>query len=288
MKDAVIGIDIGGSHITACVVNIHDKQVLQHTYVRDHIDPSQSPENIIEAWAKIISDCGNKHQEKMEHIGIAMPGPFDYEKGISYIQGLHKYESLYGLNVKALLAEALHISTEHIRMMNDASAFLAGEANAGAGKNCNHLVGLTLGTGLGSSIYDGEKFEDCELWRFPFRESRAEEYVLSRWFVSTHRNRTKETVTGVKELAVKAETDEKVMEMFKAFGATLGEVLVSRFHQSFPEKIVIGGNIANAWDLFINESRQWLQKHGHNCTLVKATLGEQAALIGAACLWLKD
>lgn len=286
MKNTIIGVDIGGSHITACMVNVRDMQVLQHTYVRNHIDPSQSQDNIIQAWAKIIKDCNDLYHEKVDHIGIAMPGPFDYEQGISYIQGLHKYESLYGQNVKVLLANALHILPGDIRMMNDASAFLAGEANAGAGKDCHNLVGLTLGTGLGSAIHQDEKFEDGELWALPFRESRAEEYLSSRWFVATHRNRTNETVKGVKELAEKAAHDEAIMQLFKDFGATLGEVLVTRFHHHFPERIVVGGNIAHAWNLFVDESRQWLHKNGHSCELVKATLGEKAALIGAACLWL--
>ncbi|HRP57404.1 hypothetical protein, partial [Agriterribacter sp.] len=65
-------------------------------------------------------------------MGIAMPGPFDYEKGISYITGLHKYEYLYGLNVKELLAAELNIPLGNIRMMNDAAAYLAGELKAGA------------------------------------------------------------------------------------------------------------------------------------------------------------
>ncbi len=30
------------------------------------------------------------------YIGIAMPGPFDYEQGISQITGLHKFESSTG------------------------------------------------------------------------------------------------------------------------------------------------------------------------------------------------
>ena len=37
--------------------------------------------------------------ENVKGIGFAMPGPFDYVKGICYIQGVAKYENLYGINV---------------------------------------------------------------------------------------------------------------------------------------------------------------------------------------------
>ncbi len=60
-----------------------------------------------------------------------MPGPFDYEKGISFIKDQNKYESLYGLNVKEMMAERLGVSTDHIRLMNDAGCFLQGEVMGG-------------------------------------------------------------------------------------------------------------------------------------------------------------
>ena len=67
-------------------------------------------------------------------IGIAMPGPFDYENGICYIKGLDKYESLFNLNVKEMLAQQLNIERSDIYMMNDASCFLKGEVFGGVAK----------------------------------------------------------------------------------------------------------------------------------------------------------
>ena len=86
-----------------------------------------------------------------------MPGPFDYEEGVSLITGLHKFESLYGLNVKELLAASLHIVPGMIQMNNDAICYLAGERKAGAVKDGSYVAGLTLGTGLGSAIYRNER-----------------------------------------------------------------------------------------------------------------------------------
>ena len=43
--------------------------------------------------------------EKLNGIGIAMPGPFDYEKGISLMR--HKFEPLYAQDVKSFLQERI-------------------------------------------------------------------------------------------------------------------------------------------------------------------------------------
>ncbi|MFT3701831.1 MAG: ROK family protein [Agriterribacter sp.] len=285
MSNIVAGIDIGGSHITTALVDLQHARILEHTRVRNAIDPSQHSTAIIHAWAEAIKICYGKYDMPVDRIGIAMPGPFDYEEGISFIKGLHKYETLYGLNVKALLSAELNIQSAHIRMINDATAFLCGEAKAGAGKGCKHVSGITLGTGLGSALYLNDQFEEMELWSFPFRNDRAEEFLSTRWFISAYEERSSQKVAGVKDLATIANTDPIAMQLFKDFGCTLAEVLVQKFSNHFPQRIVVGGNIAKAWHLFQHHCKDVLNEQGFVCELVPAQLGEDAALIGAAYLW---
>ncbi|MBX3257425.1 MAG: ROK family protein [Chitinophagaceae bacterium] len=285
MRSTVIGVDIGGTHITSCVVDIATAAVMEDTRIRGDIDPLQNREQVIRSWADNIAACAGRSGNLVQRIGIAMPGPFDYEQGISFISGLHKYECLYGVNVKELLAAALQIPAANIRMMNDATAFLAGETKSWAGRDCKHVVGITLGTGLGSAMYLDGCFEDGDLWNFPFRDSRAEEYLSSRWFTAAYRQRTGHNIKGVKELVVKAMEDTMVADIFKDFGYTLAEVLIKRFSKKFPRRIVVGGNISKAWNLFQPHASAQLQENGFVCELLPARLGEDAALVGAACLW---
>lgn len=285
MDNLIIGVDIGGTHITACMVNTDTGQIIEGACVRGEIDPLQNKAHVICSWAKTIAACAKQHGSSIDCVGIAMPGPFDYEKGISRITGLHKYECLYGLNVKELLSAELGITSGSIRMMNDATAYLAGELKTGAGKGCDHIVGITLGTGLGSAMHEHGIFQEGDLWCFPFRQSRAEEFLSSRWFVTEYAKRKKENVTGVKELASIAHEDAIAGKLFEEFGYTLGEVLKDRFSGHFPERIVIGGNIAKAWDLFKPFCEEVLRQHAPACKLKPAQLGENAALIGAAYLW---
>ena len=92
-------------------------------------------------------------------------------------------------------------------------------------------------------------------------------------------------MTGVKELAAIAGNDAIAMKLFEEFGYTLGEVLKDRFPGHFPERIVVGGNIAKAWHLFKSYCEEALRRHTLSCMLAPAQLGENAALIGAAYLW---
>ena len=59
-------------------------------------------------------------------MGIAMPGLFDYETGVSYIRYMNKYDALYEVN-EEILAQKLSLQESDIKMRNDAEAFLIGE-----------------------------------------------------------------------------------------------------------------------------------------------------------------
>src|SRR6187551_2712087 len=130
-NDIVVGIDIGGSHITAALVDLKAHAIVPGSLTRSSVDARGNAEQVIKEWTTAIVGRRTNKNGTSKKIGIAMPGPFDYEKGISLISGLDKYESLYNLNVKELLAAELGIASADIFMMNDASCFLKGEVFGG-------------------------------------------------------------------------------------------------------------------------------------------------------------
>jgi glucokinase len=288
MENIVIGIDIGGSHISVCMVDTGKAEWLDHSFVRVKVDPHGSARNIIETWAAAIASCMKQVPLSHYRIGIAMPGPFDYAKGISLITGLHKFESLYGLNVKQLLAQQLGIPVEHIRMVNDASAFLLGEVMCGAGKGHSRAAGVTLGTGLGSAGFFEDAIRDGDLWCTDFKSARAEDYLCSRWFVQEYEalgRADSKTINGVKDLAPLFHTDPEVRSLFTTFGRHLAEVLLMKYPPAIQDVIIVGGNITKAWDLFIPATLDWCREQGVELNIRPALLGENAAVAGAAFLW---
>lgn len=279
------GVDIGGSHITAALVDQATGAVVPGSWRRDSVPASGTAAEIIEAWASVIAACYENHSLPAR-IGIAMPGPFDYEAGISFIRGQHKYESLYGLNIKELLSEKLGLPKSSICLTNDAACFLQGEVYAGAAKGHAAVIGLTLGTGLGSATFFQNKVEDAAWWNSPFRESIAEDYLSSRWFVQRYQQLANLTVPNVKQL-LNTGDEEGIRVIFDEFGATLGEFLSEKLQQRMAEVVVIGGNIAQAFPLFEKKLIEVLHTNGYQVPVRQAMLGEQAALIGAATAGLE-
>ena len=283
-NNIVTGIDIGGSHITAALIDLDAHSIIRDSLIRHHVNSKGDTGQIIKEWTDAITACKACHTGASNKIGIAMPGPFDYTNGISLIKGLDKFETLYNLNVKELLAWSLKIESTDIFMMNDASCFLKGEVFGGAASNCNTAIGITLGTGLGSATYKNGIVYDGDLYYTPYKDTTAEEYLSTRWFIKRYQELTGTTPKNVKEISEQIPSNTAASEVFSEFGNNLGEVLAAYIKKHRAETVVIGGNIIKAWELFINQTRQVLQQHALEVCVVKSVLGEEAALLGAGSL----
>ena len=269
-----LGVDIGGSHITAAVVDMEGRSILKDSYRRSRVDSRSSAENIIDQWCATIVEAIDSGGREVNDIGIAMPGPFDYAEGISYIKQQDKYDSLYGLNVKGLLTMALS-GPSTIRFENDAACFLKGEMFAGAARSVENVLGFTLGTGLGSAVAVDGNAKDAELWNSPFKEGIAEDYLSTRWFLKRYHELSGLHIENVKQLCLSEHRDLS-REIFDEFGGNLRLFISQQIKVHHPEVIVIGGNIALAFDQFHHHLADF------NISTNKAVLGEEAALLGAA------
>ncbi len=283
-NNIVTGIDIGGSHITAALIDLQDHSIIRNSLIRRHINSKGNADQIIKEWAGAIDDCKAYYSKTSKRLGIAMPGPFDYEKGISFIKDQDKFEALYSLNIKELLAKELKIEESDIFMMNDASCFLKGEVFGGAARDGNKVIGITLGTGLGSATFKDGVIYDGDLFYTSYKDGTAEDYVSTRWFIKKHKELTGTTAKNVKEIREQVPVNKTATSLFTEFGKNLGEVLAMYVKKHDAELVVIGGNIINAWELFIPETKNILSNYSIRVSLLKAKLGEEAALLGAGSL----
>lgn len=278
----VLAADIGGTHITSAVVDRGTYRIVPHTMVRNTLNSLGSAKSILQAWADTLKASQERFSSSLLAVGIAMPGPFDYEKGISLIQGQDKYDSLYGVCVKEELAAALGVAKSSIGMINDAAAFLQGEVFAGGYDTKEKVLGITLGTGLGSAIWtQNQHSKDAALWNTPYQDSIMEEFLATRWFVEQAKQHLGGQVDGLRELL---ELDGHVSVKGKILNNYSEHLL--HFLHFFSERescqnFIIGGNIAKAW-LRIRENycREFDQ-----FDIQISQLGEHAALIGAATLF---
>ncbi|MFN0215070.1 MAG: ROK family protein, partial [Saprospiraceae bacterium] len=193
-----IGTDIGGTHITCAAVNIQNGALILDSLARATYDHEASAELIFQSWAKALNQTISKIEDSdLAGIGFAIPGPFDYRNGISKME--HKFKNLYNIHIPSALNPLLTSPRDlPMRFLNDASSFAVGEAWMGEGRGFEKVVVITLGTGFGSAFTDkgvpivsGESVpkEGC-LWHLPFKDSIADDYFSTRWFIGEYQKQT--------------------------------------------------------------------------------------------------
>lgn len=281
IKNLVAGVDIGGSHIAAALIDTNTGEILEHTRRRLKVDPVGSSDHIIGQWASVIADCYIAGDSLPYRIGIAMPGPFDYKQGVSYIKGQSKFDSLYGINIRQRLAEQLNIEATGIVFSNDAESYLKGEMLHGAGKGFTRTIGLTIGTGLGSAISLDGKTRDAELWCSAFHGSMAEDHLSSRWFINRYRQLTGGMVENVQQLLHHSAIQPAVQEIMTELGVNLAEFLAKHIRDNKLQLVVLGGNISRAFDRFSDPLITTLSTENIEVEIRTSVLWEDAALLGS-------
>lgn len=294
MKNLAIGADIGGSHITCAAIDLASGKLLRETLIERPVDNKASSDMIIGVWSDALSAViKNVDGRQVKGIGFAMPGPFDYVKGICYIKGVAKYESLYGLNITNAISSMLKVPDDFlIRFMNDASAFAVGEAWAGSASSVDRSLSITLGTGFGSAfiadripIVDGPLVPKIGcVYHLPYLNGIADDYFSTRGLLGRYKNLTGKQLSGVKEMASLADSDKEVLNLFIDFGDKLGEFLAPWLKGFGAEILLIGGNISHAYNFFGSVLEDRLKKENVHCSVAISKLKEDAALLGSAYL----
>jgi len=294
-KQISIGVDVGGSHVSCMAFDLENKRLLEHTHAENDLDNHGQPAEIIDAWGKTIKKTMElAGAENIQGVGFAMPGPFDYVKGIPLFTGKNgKYENINGIDVPAELRNYLGLSADFkIRFINDATAFAIGEDQVGKAKDFENSLSVTLGTGFGSAfiknglpIVEGAEVpENGCLWHLPFEDGIADDYFSTRGLINRYEEATGENLPGVKQIAEMAAENQLARELFNDFGTKMGVFLKPWIENFGIEVFVMGGNISRAYELFGSSLNAYLEQAGLKMEVAVSELKETASFIGAATL----
>jgi glucokinase len=287
MSSLALVLDIGGSHVTSALVDLEKRLMVSSSIHRAHVTPHESAEHLLSAWGNSAKQALGS--ASIQHIGVAMPGPFEYDTGVSRLE--HKFASLYGVNVGAALQERLD-TTLPIYFGNDASLFALGEWWAGAAKGFDRVIGVTLGTGLGGGFvangrvyYGGEGVPpEGGIWNLPYLNGIAEDYVSGPALAKNYQVKTGSALNPAEIAKAASENDMNAREVYLELGSHLGKILGPWVKAFGANCIVVGGNIARSFDLFEKSLEEALNSH---VNLVASQLFDKANLFGAAALGLK-
>lgn len=290
-------LEIGGTHVTAALVHRHDDAwtLRRNSLVRLALDAHAPAEDILDAVAQAARLLGNAHNTQW---GVALPGPFDYQRGIGRYEDVGKFDALNGVDVRAGLAQRLGELASGLTFLNDADAFGIGE-HALRQRSRARLVCITLGTGIGSSfLVDGIPLKagpgvppdgSCHLIGF---RGRALEETVSRRAI---RQKYAEVRAGdhdqahppdVHEIAASSRHGDEAAErvLTSAFTA-LGEALAPYLYDFRAESLVIGGSMAGSWDIVSPAVRNGLllaRPSLRELPIIRSDEFEEACLVGTA------
>lgn len=255
MPGPVPALEIGGSHAVAAMVDLAAGAVVPGSTRRQDLNPSGSAGDIL---GKVVT-CGAKLAAGPgERWGVAVPGPFDYAKGVGLFAGVGKFEALYGTDVGGVLMARLPGPPAGVAFLNDAEAFAWGEWLFGAAVGCRRCVFVTLGTGIGSAFLAHGTVQRSgpgvppegrvDLLRIGGRP--LEEVVSTRALERGYARRAGAGAKTVAEVADLARARDPVAatvlnSAFRELGAALRPYLAV----FAPQVLVVGGAMTGSWDV---------------------------------------
>ena len=145
MKRA-IGVDLGGSHVMAAVVD--ETGTLGQPHELDLTD--HAPAAVIDALESVVKAAIRDAGDEVSGIGIGSPGNIDAETGTV------RYSPNFGWRDVPLGARVRdRFPKQTVFVGNDARCATLGEYAHGVGRGSENFVLLTLGTGIGGGIVAG-------------------------------------------------------------------------------------------------------------------------------------
>ena len=91
---AVPALEIGGSHVSAALVDPQRWRVIDGTQARLTVDSNSGAGRLIERFLSAAASLPTVPLRDARCWGVAVPDPFDYEIGVALFEGVGKFESL--------------------------------------------------------------------------------------------------------------------------------------------------------------------------------------------------
>jgi len=294
-KRAALALDLGGTNVRVVAVTESGEML-----ARQHSPTgNRTASEIYDEIARLAENCRSETRAvELVAFGAAIPSTELDESGV--LGSLPNIPQLTGTNIKNELGHRLNLD---IIPVNDASAATLGEYWLGASKGTNNAVGITLGTGVGGGLiidkrlYIGAGGGAGEIGHITLvrggelcgcgRKGCLEQYCSATAIVRNAKKRglVAETSKAVYDLAVSGNTDAKTI--FTEMGSYLGLGLSIVNNLLSPDIFVVGGGVANGWGQFFESVtaaliENSLQDRGSRVKIVRALLGDDAGVLGAA------
>ena len=306
MAPNAVGVDVGGTKIAAGVVSPEGEVLADVRYPTPH-----APEKLVETIVRSVGEVMDGHE--VGGVCLAVPGLIlAQENRVIFSPNLHAIE---GIPLKDRVEPEIGVP---LVIENDASAAAWGEFRFGAGSEVDHLVFVTLGTGVGGGVIShgvllrGAQGSGGELGHVTVHATgprcacgnrgclealasgtaiarRARVAAVERPESALGRLASRRKLLGEDVTELARGGDETALSVLEETGTWLGIGLAGFVNVFNPEVVAVGGGAMAAGDLILASARREVRLRARppSRDLVEiqvATLGPESGVLGAAAL----
>lgn len=310
-----IGVDIGGTNVKIALVNKKGELSFPKTVpTRAEMGYEYTIGNITQCIKDLMTEAKIKTTD-IEGIGFGFPGQIDCDNGIVRI--LPNIPGWIDVPIADIMQKEFNVP---VKVDNDVRCAALAELNYGAGEGCKNLICITVGTGIGSglivngklvrgasnaageighiklSLGEGPICGCGDTCCFEAYASGPAIVAMAKEYIAGGKSTKYREIAGSTEAITPAvvcqaaqEGDVVAKRIFTTMGEYLGIGLSGVVNLLNPEKIVVGGGVADAGELLFGPLRKTLTDRampiqGAAVEVVPAQLGNTAGIIGASLL----
>ena len=311
-----LGVDFGGTTIKMGLVS-REGELLERRKIDTH--KASTPEAWLDAVDRGVdglAGVAGLGRADLAGLGVGVPGFIDYERGF-----LFTLPNVPGWDNVDFVRMAEQRLGMRVRADNDVNVMALGECMFGNGRLYRNAVFMTLGTGVGGALLlDGKLYRgayslagevghmsiDFRGVDSPYGWGHLEQYIGNRRLVeravaglesgaaTSLKERAGEDGT---ELTVKiiaeeaARGDALSCEIFDFAAECLATSLASLTYLLQPQAFIVGGGVSRSGEALFGPLRSHLEQRLspiflEHVEIKRAKLGNQAGMIGGACLAL--
>jgi glucokinase len=317
MDKYIVGVDLGGTRIRACLADERGTILARAnrlTLAEEGLDA------VLRRIVEAVREAIGKHKaSEITGLGITAPGPLDPKTGVIFtppnLPGWHN------VPLKAILEKELGLP---VYAGNDANLAALGERHFGAGQGVDDLIYITVSTGIGGGVIAGGKLlvgaagaaaevghhtidihgPRCNCGNVGCLEVLAAGPAIARQAIAaiqrgeetlmaTLAQQAGDVVTAAHVTRAAHAGDAVAGRIMRQVGEYIGVGVVNLLHLFNPRLVIIGGGVAmGAGELLFGPIREMVQERAMEIyrptRIVPADLGDDVGLLGAVALVLTE
>jgi glucokinase len=273
----IIGIDLGATNIRGGLVNGTSLSGMNSKRIN-------SSGSVKEVMKDIYTIIDSLIDNDVSAIGIGVPSVVDVKLGIVYdVQYIPSWKEVH---LKKIIEERYRIP---VLVNNDANCFAIGEYYFGKGAGRENMIGLTIGTGLGSGIiinghlYAGPNCGAGEFGMVDYLDHCYEYYASGQFFQNVYEMDGEEIFKKAKD------GDPLAIQLYSEMGKHLGNAIKLIMYTYDPSLIIMGGSVRFAYPYFQESMWQRIHSFAYTKSLKNLRIEisdlENSGILGAAGLY---